>query len=311
MMTTDIGSSSGSSSGSLPLRRAVMCVAEARVTVQINFLLRYLTGAWLSSAAGGGEPVRAAWGAISWTLAVFAVYLYNGVTDMNEDRLNGSRRPIARGELPPSFATGVAAASALVSVAAAVPLGPAWTVMAMLFLALGYLYSGPPFQLKRRTSATVVIGLTASVLTYCAGAYAYAGELHADPTLIVFVLAASLWTGLVGSTTKDLPDLEGDAAAGRVTYAAVHGERALRRAAVAVSLALPAVVTVAVVLLDVALLLPTAAMWVGGVVIALLCRRPIPAGPRRGRPYAVFMVTQYVLHACVIVPALSRDWLLL
>lgn len=306
-MTTSIGPSTGSS---LPLRHGVLCLAEARPSVQLNFLLRFLTGASLSSAvADQGDLGRTAWGALTWVLAVFAVYLYNGVTDVCEDRLNGSRRPIARGELPPGFATAVAAGAAVAAVAISLALGPVSVGMIIFMLALGYLYSGPPFHLKRKTSGTVAIGLTASILTYYAGAHAYAGGIDSGTQLIVFVLAASLWTGLVGTTTKDLPDLEGDAAAGRVTFAVVYGERALRLAIVNVSLALPTVVTGVVLLLgDTSLYLPAAAMCLGGLAIALLCRGPIPAGPRRRRPYAVFMVTQYVLHVCVIVPQLARDW---
>ncbi|MEU4410192.1 UbiA family prenyltransferase [Streptosporangium sp. NPDC023963] len=308
-MTTSISSPTGF----LPLRHTGLCLAEARPSVQFNFLLRFLTGASLSSAvAGEGDLGRTAWGALTWTLAVFAVYLYNGVTDVCEDRLNGSRRPIARGELPPAFAIAVAAGAAVAAVAISVALGPVNVGMVAFMLALGYLYSGPPFHLKRRTSGTVAIGLTASILTYYAGAHAYAGGIDLGTQLIVFVLAASLWTGLVGTTTKDLPDLEGDAAAGRVTFAVVHGERALRLAIVGVSLALPAVVAGGVLLLgDPSLYPPAAAMCLGGLAVALLCRAPIPPGPRRRRPYAVFMVTQYVLHACVIVPQVVRDWPLL
>ncbi|WP_449061912.1 UbiA family prenyltransferase [Planomonospora algeriensis] len=307
MMTTGVGSSAGF----LSLRRGGLCLAEARPSVQFNFLLRFLTGASLSSpAAGEGDPGRTAWGALTWTLAVFAVYLYNGVKDVCEDRLNGSRRPIARGELPPSVATAVAAGAAVASIVCSLALGPVNLGMVAFLLALGYLYSGPPFHFKRRTSGTVAIGLAASVLTYCAGAYAYAGELSGSPSLIVFVLAASFWTALVGPPTKDLPDMDGDAAAGRVTFAVVYGERALRLATIGLSLALPAVVTGAVLLMDLPLRVPAAAMCLGGLAVALLCRGPIPPGPRRRRPYAVFMVTQYVLHGCVIVPQVTRGWLL-
>ncbi|WP_219471019.1 UbiA family prenyltransferase [Nonomuraea rhizosphaerae] len=305
MTTTSIGSPAGF----LPLQRGMLCLVEARPSVQFNFLLRFLTGASLSSAvAGEGELGRTAWAALTWTLAVVAVYLYNGVMDVCEDRLNGSRRPIARGELPPTVATAVAAGVAVASVAGSVMLGPAHMGMIVFLLALGYLYSGPPFHLKRRTSGTIAIGMTASVLSYVAGAYAYAGELQNWPPLIVFVLAASLWTGLVGTATKDLPDMEGDAAAGRVTFAVMHGEGALRLAIIGVSITLPAVVTSVVVLMDLSLGLPAAAMCAGGMAIALLCSASIPPGPRRRQPYALFMITQYVLHACVIVPQLLRDW---
>ncbi|MFF3441504.1 UbiA family prenyltransferase [Streptosporangium sp. NPDC002721] len=305
-MTTSISSPTGFP----PLRHVVLCLVEARPSVQFNFLLRFLTGVSLSSAvAGAGDLARTAWSALAWILAVFAVYLYNGVTDVREDRLNGSRRPIARGELPLSFATAVAAGSAVSAVALGLALGPVNAGTVVFMLALGYLYSGPPFHLKRRTSGTIAIGLTASILTYYAGAHAYTGDLGSGTQLVVFVLAASLWTGLVGTTTKDLPDMEGDAAAGRVTFAAVRGERALRPAIIGVSLALPAVVTGGVLLLgDPSLYPPAVAMCLGGLAIALLCRAPIPPGPRRRRPYAVFMVTQYVLHGCVILPQIVRDW---
>lgn len=305
-MATNIGSLTGFPS----LRHILLCLIEARPSVLFNFLLRFLAGASLSSAvADEGDLGKTAWAALTWTLAIFAVYVYNGVTDVHEDRLNGSRRPIARGELPPTVAAAVAAGAATLAFVISLALGPVNVGMVVVLLALGYLYSGPPFHLKRKTSGTVTIGLTASVLTYYAGAHAYTGGIDVRTHLVVFVLAASLWTGLVGTTTKDLPDMEGDAAAGRVTFAVVHGERALRLAIIGVSLALPAVVTGIVLLMeDPSLRLPAAAMCLGGLIIALLCRHPIPPGPLRRRPYAVFMITLYVLHGCVIAPQVMRDW---
>ncbi|TDD00980.1 hypothetical protein E1292_27115 [Nonomuraea deserti] len=280
------------------LRRGGLCLAESRPSVQIIFLLRFLAGTALCAQAAGadGHLGRTAWGALTWVLMIFSVYLFNGVMDVSEDRLNGSRRPICRGDLPPTFATAVAVGAALVSLLSGFALDPRMGLLLTVVLVLGYLYSGPPFPLKRSSGGTVLTGGAATVLTYVAGALSYASEFRVSIMLIVFVPAASLWTALVGSTTKDLPDIEGDAQAGRTTFAVTHGEAALRRAICAVAIGLALAFTAAVLLLELPLWPSALAMVAGALAITVLCVQG-----RRREPYGAFMATQYAMHGLVIL----------
>ncbi|MER6001094.1 UbiA family prenyltransferase [Nonomuraea angiospora] len=283
------------------IRRGGLCFAEARPTVQFIFLLRFLTGTALCASVAGddGHLGRTVWGAAAWVMMIFAVYLFNGVMDVPEDRLNGSRRPIVRGDLPPGFASAVAIGAALLSLAAGFALAPLMGGMLAVVLTLGYLYSGPPFPLKRSSGGTVLTGGVATLLTYYGGAFSYASEIRSSLMLVVFVLAASLWTALVGSTTKDLPDIEGDARAGRMTFAVMHGERVLRLTICCTAIGLALAFAAAVLLLKLPLWPSALAMIGGALVITVLCFKG-----RRREPYGAFMATQYALHGLAILPLL-------
>jgi len=95
-------------SGPLAFVRSLsLCLVEARPVVQVIFLARFVCAALPGPFSG-----RVALGAVSWLFAVLAVYLANGVTDIVEDRHNGSTRPIASGALDVGFARQVIVASA-------------------------------------------------------------------------------------------------------------------------------------------------------------------------------------------------------
>ncbi len=67
-----------------------MSLSEARPSVQVMFSLRFLAGAALAAAAGtSGHPLRAVAVGLVWWLAIVSIYLFNGITDVHEDRVNG------------------------------------------------------------------------------------------------------------------------------------------------------------------------------------------------------------------------------
>ncbi len=288
---------------------AQMCLAEARPSVQVMFSLRFLAGAVLAVVAGPGHPAQAVRAGIIWWLVIVSIYLFNGICDVREDRVNGSRRPIARGRLSlpvAKWATGCCAAAGLCGAVAAG--GSArWLCPAMLLL--GYLYSGQPGCLKRRPMGSPMCGLLAGMATYYAGYSAYTGGEPAPSTgLIVFAAAMSLWIAVAGSMSKDLSDIAGDAAAGRRTLAAVRGDQPVR---IALAAAAPAV---AMTFLAVActvtpqLVPPAATAGIGAAVLsaASMSDRSRGCRQRRRLPYRAFMVTQYGVHLCLIVSIAGR-----
>lgn len=305
--------------GGLPAGRLAArlagCLEEARPSVQVIFLLRFAAGAALTvrtiGAAGPGhpgpghpDPGRPALAAAAWMSAIFFVYLINGVMDVREDRVNGSRRPIARGALSRATAARVAVAAAVLSLGAAWPLGPPMVGAVLAALLIGWQYSGPPLCLKRHPIGTAVgvtlLGLLTYFAGYLAGFVPHAGARWADPgtALPIFAVTMSLWMGLVGAPSKDLSDVAGDTTAGRRTLAAGAGQAAGRRAVAIGALTIAAAFAVAA---PPELRWSCAAVLAGAVTVAVVSLSRISHGDRarRRRPYRVFMVTQYAAHAAL------------
>src|SRR4051812_37419769 len=81
-------------------RYLVLCAQETRYAVQIIFLLRFTVAGTTGLTSILSLPSTLAPGAAVWLCCVAFTYLYNGISDIGEDRANGSTRPIARGALP-------------------------------------------------------------------------------------------------------------------------------------------------------------------------------------------------------------------
>lgn len=281
-------------------RVARLCLTEARPAVLAITLLRYLVGVLLADGAGPTRPGRIAAGAAGIAAAAIAVYVYNGVTDRQEDVANGSRRPIAAGMLSVRCAAGAAAASASASLACGLVLGMGGFAMIGAYLAVGYAYSGPPFRFKNGFGtvmpSVVVLGLAA----YFCGATADGGR--PGPNLAVFALGNALWMAVVGGISKDLSDVPGDRIAGRRSWPIVLG---LRRARLALCIAAAtAALGFCVAVADTATELAGCAvvMLLGAMAVTVACGY-VREGAARGRcrlPYRAFMWTQHICHLTLL-----------
>jgi 4-hydroxybenzoate polyprenyltransferase len=317
------------SGGSMPQVNSILavawyCLLEARPIVQIVFLLRLLSGWALTVMWSGNHSIAPmVFGIGSCFCVVMAVYLLNGVADQREDRINASRRPIARGRLESGTASRVAWLLAVIGVvagfAATAPLG----VLMLLALAAGWLYSVPSWRLKRRSSGTVSAALTGMLLTYYAGAVIAAAQSPVPPylpwlglELLVFGGALSLWTALVGGTTKDLPDLAGDRLVGSRSWLVVWGERRFRWAVSAIALLIGAGFAAVAIRLAPALVPVAGVLCAGAVTVSALLLVPLgrsrgapgpgPEGlPLARAPYRAFMSTQYAAHLVLLVRQLT------
>ncbi|MET9428095.1 UbiA family prenyltransferase [Streptomyces sp. NPDC003036] len=278
-----------------------LCVQEARPTVQVAFLLRFAVG--MASAAQLPHALaRPALGMASLWCAVVYAYLLNGVTDVREDRANGSRRPIARGDLPARTAangTVLLACAALLLGGLAGPRVVLWTAG---FLALSWAYSAEPVKAKCSSGrcAMVVFGLGATA--YGTGVAASGGEWTATGVLVAGVMSA--WMALVGAVVKDLGDVRGDAAGGRRTVAVVRGPAVARALAVAgavtVGAGAPALALLwATPALAAAVPVALGAVWVVARVLHGARREHADRAERRGA-YRAFMVTQYVANLAML-----------
>jgi 4-hydroxybenzoate polyprenyltransferase len=171
-------------------------------------------------------------------------------------------------------------------------------------VALGYMYSAEPYSLKRRAVGSPMFALVVGLASYYAGYAACVGGYPVpNRSFVVLAVVASLWTALVGSIAKDLPDIVGDAAAGRRSLTVIGGDFTAR---IALSCAALAVGGTFCVLADTIAhaLLPTAvAAMAGAVAITVIGLGGISRGSRsrRRRPYRAFMCTQYCMHILAVV----------
>lgn len=274
-----------------------LCWSEARPTVQVAFLLRFVVGV-ASAAQLPDSLVRPALGMAALWCAVVCAYLLNGVTDVQEDRANGSQRPIARGDLPERTAANGTVLLACAALLLGGLAGPGVVLWTAGFLVLGWAYSAEPVKAKCSSTrcAVVVFGLGATA--YGAGVSATGSGWTA--TGVVFAGVMSAWMSLVGAVVKDLGDVSGDAAGGRRTVAVVHGPAVARAMAVAGAVIVgTAAPTLALLWAPSALVgaVPVAlgAAWVVTRVVRGARREHADRLQRRGA-YRAFMVTQYVAN---------------
>lgn len=213
------------------IRIVVLCLEEARPTVQGVFFLRMLAGVSLvggfSSAAAASATVWV--GVAAKACAVVAVYIYNGVMDVEEDRANGSTRPIARGALLPAQAGRTAMLFAAVGLAVAAAIqSPTLVANVLVILVVGWCYSAPSVSLKRFPAGFVLTMVLLSLPSYHAG-YVMTGDGPGRLPFFVFVTAMLLWLAFVGQS-KDLSDVEGDRSVGRKSLPIAWGDTAARLA---------------------------------------------------------------------------------
>jgi 4-hydroxybenzoate polyprenyltransferase len=278
------------------------CFLEARPAVQGIFLLRFLAGASFADPlfAGGMLNFPLWGGAVLWVCVTLSVYILNGVMDVEEDQINGSSRPVASGKLKVAQAAGAAGGLAILSIVGSLALGSlmVWSVVTALLL--GWLYSGPPFYLKRWPSGLAVVAILAALITYNAG-YAANGSGYNVLSLLVFTVIMALWMGLVGQT-KDLSDIEGDKQAGRRSGPVVWGDGTARLVFSGVALCLGGGYVVSAALFAPGLLIPAFILALGAVVLATITIGPWSRGDksRRRRPYQVFMLAQYGANLAIL-----------
>ncbi|MFI6499720.1 UbiA family prenyltransferase [Nonomuraea typhae] len=282
-------------------------MVEARPAVLTVSALRFLVGVVLSMpVTGPADPLKVAQGTAAWVLSIFAIYLFNGVNDVAEDRVNGSTRPIAWGALDPRSASYVAAAAAALALGATLDLPAPMTGIIGANLVLGYLYSGPPAPLKESSCATVAVLVVSGLLSYLGGfTIASGGQAVAAPTgLLVFAALSVGWMTLVGVPAKDLSDCAGDAAAGRRTIVVTRGARAATWF-MSVSASLLVVGVFAAVALLGAALLGVALAALAGAVAVIGAGRRVRSGwterREQRRPYRAFMVTQHLVHITALI----------
>lgn len=280
--------------------RVGLAFLEGRPVVIGIFVLRFVVGTLL---AGGADWSSATlWAATaSWSLAVWAVYLINGISDLAGDRLNGSSRPLAAGRLEVWSASVITAALLVLSLLLASLLGCPFLLAVVAFVLLGLVYSVGPLAAKRAAVAALAVAAAGVFLTYAAAALVVAEAVPAH--VLAFAAVASAWIAVVGHT-KDFGDVAGDAADGRRTLPVLLGAE---RARVLLALGTGAVSAVALTLgTIVQQLRALITLGVAGpIVIAVTLLVGTGDRRREKRPYTSFMAGQYALNVAALLGALE------
>jgi 4-hydroxybenzoate polyprenyltransferase len=284
-----------------PQRVLLMSWTESRPVMQGMFVVRFLSCAVLAGAASH-HLWMVAGGAVVWLCTAMSVYVFNGVMDQPEDVANGKKRPIATGQLPVRTAMQVVALAAVLGLAGSLLVG--LPIQVVVLLALGFVYSAPPWPAKRYGATTSLVIGGMALATFWAGAEVGGGI---NAAVVVFGVVMSAWIGVVGAFLKDVLDAPGDAAAGRRTFAVVHGAAAVRRWVAVLALTIGIGGLVASALWATSVLPAMVVLTAGAVWVALRCRGIDPHQQDKAtvaRPYSASFLVQYATCAVAIAAAL-------
>jgi homogentisate phytyltransferase/homogentisate geranylgeranyltransferase len=181
-----------------------------------------VVGLWAISENARGVPDLAATLLVGLMVNV-AIVGVNQITDVEIDRINKPFLPIAAGALSLSGARAIVIACTVLPLVLAVTQGSVETVAVAAGLAVGALYSLPPFRLKRfPVAASLCITGVRSIVVNLGVYWHFAGEI--DPpvwALCLFVLPFSFAIAVL----KDVPDIEGDRAYSIRTFTVRLGGR--------------------------------------------------------------------------------------
>jgi homogentisate phytyltransferase/homogentisate geranylgeranyltransferase len=228
----------GTSAAAAPRRRTrVAALALWRFTRPHTFIGTTLSVLGIFAIAAdelGPLPAGRAAFHLFWTLvAALAVNVFivgiNQLEDVDIDRINKPRLPLASGELSMRAGRAIVLAAAVLPVALAVTQGWIELVAVLVAMGIGWAYSCEPLRLKRYPVAasgsisivrSVVVNL--GVYLHFAGAFGGGHEV-ADPVwaLTLFVVPF----GLAIAVLKDVPDAEGDSAFDVRTFTVRLGQR--------------------------------------------------------------------------------------
>lgn len=266
--------------------------------MQAVIVCRFVAGAILASPDLQRMRWQVTMAAFAWLGAGLAIYIFNGLTDLVEDRVNGSMRPIASGRLTVRNALWLVCGSAVLALVLGVISGIA--VQTSIFLVLGYVYSDSLWPAKRHWAAASLIIMASGVVTFWAGSQA-AGVISRAGIIAGAALIA--WMGLVGALVKDVSDVAGDMVSGRKTYAVVFGPRHTRRFAAILGLATGLSASAASAVLAPFLLPAMMILLIGAAAITLHSIRVDSSSkpPDARKLYRLFMVTQYFATLMTIV----------
>jgi 4-hydroxybenzoate polyprenyltransferase len=180
---------------SLPARRQTTAAALAALRPRqwTKNLLLFAGIVFAAEVGDVGRWAEAVTAFVAFCAASSAAYLVNDLRDLEHDRRHPVKRlrPIARGELTPSAAEGLAAALAVLALAITVPLGVESVALLAAFAGLQLAYS---LGLKHLVLVDVMVIAGLFVIRAAAGAVAV--EVRISPWLLLCTGLLALFLAL-------------------------------------------------------------------------------------------------------------------
>lgn len=163
---------------------------------------------------------------VAGPLLWLAVCCVNDAWDLENDRANPRKAgsPLVQGRVTPQDVLRIGAVASMLTLLAALPLGPLFTLGTAAAVLLGWAYSAPPLRLKARAGADVLVNaVVVGILGPLGGWVAMIGTIDGFPWPIS-VLGVMAVAALYLPTT--MVDLDSDRHARARTTAVALGRRA-------------------------------------------------------------------------------------
>jgi 4-hydroxybenzoate polyprenyltransferase len=199
---------------------------DIRLTRILHYMLMALFGLIVGNPVIGGsflkltDILRFVFLTASLVFACIFSTVTNNISDINIDRISNPGRPSVTGEIPPQAYKAIGFAALLLSLAYSLAAG--YLTMFLVVCAIGcyFLYSMPPFRLKRIPFFSKGIIAFNSLIMVLAG-YNFAGKnINQFPSGIaaLVIVFLTLCTNFI-----DIKDYEGDLAGGIRTLPVIFG----------------------------------------------------------------------------------------
>lgn len=151
----------------------------------------------------------------------FGVYVFNALSDVEEDRIDHPSRPLASSSVPISDAWGIFGVSVGISMVTSFYISIPCLILVLTAFLLGVAYSHPSIRAKRRLPLKVLVSAAGAVMvSVCGGLVAGNVDVPVYFSAVFFGLFAMV-TLLLG----DISDIQGDTAAGVRSLPVVIGAR--------------------------------------------------------------------------------------
>lgn len=185
----------------------------------------------------GGSPILAptSLGPVLLTfITCLALNIYivglNQITDVEIDRINKPRLPLASLEMSIRQGWVMVALMGLMALGGGLMAGPYLLATVFIIMIIGTIYSVPPLRLKRFSFwAAISIALARGVLANVGVAlhynHVFGGLVNFSPATLVVMAAFFFGFGLVIAIYKDIPDLTGDEIHGIQTFTVKLGPK--------------------------------------------------------------------------------------
>jgi geranylgeranylglycerol-phosphate geranylgeranyltransferase len=158
---------------------------------------------------------------VAWYFLCLGVYVFNALTDVEEDRIDHPRRPMPSGRVSITDGWLVFGISNSIAFVASFLISPICFILILGSFVLGIAYSHPTIRAKRRFPPKMIVSVVGAIsVSLCGGIVA--GNLNAP------VYFSAVFFGLFAMVTLllgDLSDIPGDTAAGVRSLPVVIGAR--------------------------------------------------------------------------------------